>query len=243
VSVAQTYQTYRLQLEKSRLDMPVLFENQSLSEKVKTTVIDDYKLIFGHYNEYLFRPYDSGEVTIGGKKFKLSYAVNYEGGYHIRPDDYDFNTIAVDSETQEKCLFIYKNLSDAYQEAISLKASNEEAFVKLDEFIYFFNNLEAANLPDSVDKLLFLPGEAQEFNVTFDGENSAKFVEGYGRYEYKKSSILEFKIGQDEFEGQLVTNIIMILKNSDPIKANEQLIIYHEGRWKFVNIWMLQGNQ
>lgn len=233
-------ENYQIQLEACGLDIPVLFEDQYLSDEVKETVIEDYRLIHGHFKAYLFRSYNSGEAVVEGKKIQLSYAIDFKEGYRISPDGYDFNTIAVDLETQDKYLFIYKNLSDAYKRALAIKAKNETAFAKLDEFIDFMNNVNEVKLPDSLDKLLYLPGEAQEFNGPFDENNSAEYRDGYGRYEYKKSSSLEFRTDEEYCDGNLITNIIMVLKSAEPPKANEQLVIYHDGRWKFVNIWLLE---
>ena len=230
-------QTYRLQLEESGLDIPVLYEDQSLPDMVKTTVIDDYKLIFGHFNEYLFRPYDSGEVIIGGKKFKLSYAINYNGGYDIGPEDYDFNTIAVDPDTQDKYLFIHKNLSDAYKETLILKAENENAFIKLDEFVVFMNNLsqeEIANLDD----VMFLSAEAEKYRAEFEKRTVAEFkdeVNGYGQYKYKKISLLEVKKvleKPEELKGMLATRLAVLDKSNNDSFEDAPLFVYHDNKWK-----------
>lgn len=225
------------------LNMPVVFEDQALPTDVKDTILDDFQLIYGHLSaEGRWTVRKPREVDVNDRKFKVTEGIILKGGYKITPDKYqnEFMLVGVEETTQMEYIFVSKKLSDGYREALGLKAANEEAFQKLDEFIDFMNNIDEATLPESLDKLLYLPGEAQKFNGPFDEDHSAEYRDGYGRYEYRKNSLLEFGIDEEYCGGNLIANIIMITKNSDPPKANEQLVVYHNGRWKFVNIWLLE---
>lgn len=230
---------YRIQLDACGLDVPVLFEDQRLTAGVKETVVEDYKLIHGHFKEYLFRPYDSGEVVIGDKKFKLSYAVNFKQGYRIRPDGYDFSTIAVVPDTQEKYLFISKHLSDGYQEALALKAKNTVAFDKLEEFIAFMNNLDEEPEISDTEDVVYLSQEAEKYRDIFERRTVSEFTDAYKQYKYKKLSLLAIKRVSEtpeELKGMLVAHIVMLDKNKNDEFVDTPLLVYHDNKWKMFMI-------
>lgn len=254
VSVAQ----YRLQLEKSGLDMPVLFEDQTISEEVKNNVLEDYASLFGHLPEYnRSTRRKPAEVKIGYKDFKIVGAIYFSD--EVLPDAYekDFMLVCVSQASQEEYIYVPKHLSDGYQQVMALKAEHEDAFVKLDEFIYFLNNLAEEVKNKNITDLREFINFAQESKIPADyfcPASTQEFVNGYKEYTFKKASLLELRRGDvvlkarqesirprvaEAIEGLdkavIYTKMLAIeIQNGEQSAMEEGIAYFNDGKWKLL---------
>lgn len=255
VSVAQTY---RLQLEKSGLDMPVLFEDQKISEEVKNNVLGDFASLFGHLPEYnRSTRRKPEEVKIGYKDFKIVGAIYFSD--EVLPDAYekDFMLVCVSQASQEEYIYVPKHLSDGYQQVMALKAEYEGAFLKLDNFINFLNNLEQEVKDKNISDLREFINFAQESKIPADyfcPASMQEFVNGYKEYTFKMASLLELRRGDvvlkarqesirprvaEAIEGLdkavIYTKMHAIeIQNGEQSTMVEGIAYFNDGKWKLL---------
>lgn len=176
------------------LDMPVLFEDQSLSSIVQEAIIEDYQLIFGHLEadgRWTLRRKIESEIN--DIRFTVLEGIMFKGSYKTRPDDFkeELMLISVEQKTQAEHIFIPEHLSD--------KAKNEAAFAKLDEFIDFMNNIEEeVSTRNITDPRVFInfTRESKLPSGYFDREDVVDdYIEAYKDATFKKYSLLEIKEG------------------------------------------------
>jgi len=214
-------------LDVNDIDLPVFFQEQSLSEEKKKTILQDYRQILtgleaqkAYYS--IIQVYGQGDNAIRATK-KLKYSASY-----IKiPDGFEdeFGIVFTSKNGQEQIL-IPQKLSDAYKDAIRLKLTYQASYDAFPDFIQLMNHLTAEKLPPVRD-ILYLHGEAQKLADEAVDKTPQDFIEGYGRHRYAPGSLLELT----EKDGRLMASMYVMDKGSGK-RVGEMPIIYDAGRWK-----------
>lgn len=214
-------------LDMSSIDLPVVFQDQSLSEAEKNTILQDYRQILAGLKPQSMRRSKVQTFRQGDSTIRATKELQYSAGYLKRPDGFEdqFGVVGTSTNGQEQ-IIIPNKLSDGYKTAIQLKRTHQRACDALLGFIQLMNQLDAEKLPPVRD-LLYLHGEAQRFADEIDNKSPQEFVDDYDDHRYASGSLLELT----EKDGKLMTSMHVIDKGSGK-RVGEMPILYDGGHWK-----------
>jgi len=214
-------------LKVSGVDLPVLFEDQSLNEEQKRTILQDYRQILAGMEPQGIR--DSRVQKYEGDvgDVRVDKQIQHSAKYLKRPDGYEdqYGLVGTSNNGLEQVV-IPKLLSDGYKSAIDLVNAHSEAYESLPEFIQLMNHLDAGKLP-LVREMFYLHGGAKEFADELDNRPIQEFINDYGKHRYALGSLLEMA----EADGRLVADMYVIDTKSGK-RVDEMPIIYDGGHWK-----------
>ncbi len=226
---------FRNQLGEGR---DVVFEDSSLTQSEKESILQDYQLLVGHLEPDGSRKIEEERRTTlktGAGNLSLSRALVCKKGRKKLPDGYEneFGLLAV-GESGDEYLVIPRRLSTAYKHALRQRSENEEAFSSLPQFVQFMNNLPSDYIPP-IDTLLYLQGTAKKYREYLKGKNATDFIHDYGKYAYAMPSILTVSKGIGELQNTFITEMPIIDKKTGA-RIGELPLVYHGDRWKILII-------
>ncbi len=216
----------------------VAFADVTLSAAAKSTITADLNLC----------------LSVWGKEAQLSieHGADEPGfvGYLERasksphwPDNLEFPEGLVSNATTGLALYIPRNLSDAYTNAIAFATANSNAIAAAYQFVSFVNSTNFAKIqPTSMPNYIMfknaLPDAAAESNAIVN--LAPQIMEDILYSSYYKPSLLGF---YNSANGPAQDNLWVLVPISIPRgekpRAWETLAaIWHEGKWRFCD-WMV----
>ncbi len=208
-------------------NIPVVFEDQSLTAPAKIAIVSDMQNCFiGWATNAEIRLVSSGEVT--------NY-IYYGTRTPYYPEGIDFPQYMVPSQ-QGLALQVPQKLSDAYTNAFAFAAANSNAVAAAYGFVAFVSSTNFASLSSNV-----WPNYVLEKNTTSDEivSSGQRIMQGLRNMTFYPPSILGFTSLDI---GPSATNLWLYVPCSSPLSySNEKEwshfpAVWHDGRWKFC-VW------
>lgn len=217
--------------------IPVVFEDESLSQEARTAILDDCRLLLCHLCAGDRRELSAKRtVVVGGLTLRVSKALVYTKGRQKLPNGYgaEYGILGVTQDGEEHFL-VPTRLSDAYRTALRLREEQPNVFSQLEEFVRFMNNLNRAELATmpGAGEVMYLHGDAAKYRDEAARMTASKFVREFGKQRYGVPSMLDVKKGTGDLMDMLVTK--MRVMDATTLETVDELpLVYQAGRWKIL---------
>lgn len=207
------------------------FADQSLPEEVRQRIGYDLNLIFGHLPETVIDTLPFS-IEIDGKQ--LDRRVRFEGNgrkWNNVLQSESFGCLFKEVNLEE--LYVPKDVITAYNKAIDIEKSNQEAYQQLDQFLERMTEIKERPI-ENVRELFVVADDFKSAEVDLAAIPAAGFADAWGGKLYREPSILDVKetVGtQFEKYGSLVATTYAMSKGKvDDLPP----LVYSNGQWKFL---------
>ncbi len=207
--------------------------DSTVPNEVRLVIAKDLNLIFGHLpsTEIDRHPFPI-DGQLNGKPVMLTHRVRFEGGARKGPKELmEDPFMSLDDGREENGLYIPKEVTDAYLQAIERSQKYEDAYGKLRKIIEALNNLDQRPILN-VKELFLLTDDNQSQAAGLAQTEDAAIASAWGPHNYREPSLLEItETRGTPFEkyGTLVAQLY------EGPKHNEFFpLIYRNERWQIL---------
>lgn len=218
-------------IQVADFDMPLVFEDQTLSEEFKQVILADIHLVYGHSSGHTI--YDAQkQLSYKDKSFQSSNWVSFDGIGVRRPKEFSENSDTIININGIDHLFVTIELSDSYRQAWTLRNANKNIYRELEEFLQEANLSTRENPIDRTpDDLMWTPQK----NIPQPSE-IPNIVQTFSHESMRSPSLLEIKENTTPLsdEEPIFSAKAYFFKDDTNIPQTEIILVYHKGLWKFV---------
>jgi len=225
-------------VKSANLDLPVVFEDQNISNEIMKVIIEDANLIYNHMTKYKYYPHNKKkEYIVNGKKYECDRYLAMKGPHRHSPDAYQDEFGHLISLDKKDYLVITVKLSNAYKEAFALTQKNSKELSELYKFIDFMNNLANEKIND-IPSYFYLYGSAKIDKDQLFNFDKQKFIDSYSQMRFRKPSILELFEGHNDLPEIGIRFLAMTYVFSENGKyMNAFVFVYDEKKWKMLIVY------
>lgn len=207
--------------------------NSSVPNEARIVIAKDLNLIFGHLPvtviDKLPFPIDG---QLNGKKVQLTHSVRLEGGARKFPKELMEDPFMglVDGKV-EAGLYIPKEVTDAYLQAIERSRQYNEAYDKLGQMLQALNNLQQRPIAN-VKELFLLTSDNKSEAAGLAQFDDAALASAWGGFKFREPSLLQVT----ETRGTPLEKYgVLEAQIYEGPKLNEFFpLIYRNGRWQIL---------
>ena len=210
------------------------FSNSTVPNEARVVIAKDLNLIFGHLPVTVIDklPFPI-EGQLHGNKVQLTHRVRLEGGMWRCPAALPWNDplmCLVDGK-EESGIYIPKEVTDAYLQAIERSRKYNEAYDKLRQMVEALNHLDQRPIANAKE-LFLLTDDNQSQAAGLAQMDDAALASAWGRYKYREPSLLEIT----ETRGTPLEKYgLLVAQTYSGPNLNEFFpLIYRNGRWQIL---------
>ncbi len=207
--------------------------DSSVPNEARMVIARDLNLIFGHLPvtviDKLPFPIDG---QLNGKKVQLTHSVRLEGGARKGPKELREEPFMclVDGK-EENGIYIPKEVTDAYLQAIERSRKYNEAYDKLRQMLEALNHLEERPIANVKD--LFLPTDDNKSVAAGQAQiDDAAFASAWANFKFREPSLLQVT----ETRGTPLEKFgVLAAQIYEGTNLNDFFpLIYRNGRWQIL---------
>lgn len=212
-------------------EWPLSISDSAVPNEDRRVIAKDLNLVFGHLPVTVIDklPFPI-EGKLHGNSVQITHRVRLEGGPRKGPRELmDDPFMGLVDGKEESGIYIPKEVTDAYLQAMERSRKYNEAYDKLRQMVEALNHLEQRPIANAKE-LFLLTDDNQSQAAEVAQMDDAALAAAWGRYKYREPSLLEITETRGtplEKYGLLVAQIY-----SGPNLNEFFPLIYRNGRWQ-----------